>query len=250
MRGDFFAGLRHLFIGFKLLSKPGIRAFVLIPLTINILLFSLSVYMLSHYFSVWMEQLLGWLPNWLGFIETLLWLIFAVLVLVVVAFAFTVLANLIAAPFNGFLSDAVERYLTGQGAPQSKRNLGAEIARSVWRELAKLRYYLPRIIGLIVLGFIPIVNSASPFLWALFSVWMMAIQYLDYPMDNNDVLFPVMRKRLGQQRLTTLGYGSTVLLATMVPVLNWVVMPAAVAGATALWLSEYKGEAQNNTLTN
>lgn len=240
MQGDFFAGLRHLFIGFKLLAKPGIRGFVLIPLLINVLLFSFSIYLLSHYFGAWMEQLLGWLPNWLSFIESLLWLIFAVLVLVIVAFTFTLLANLIAAPFNGLLAEAVERHLSGQAAAQSSRSLSAEITRSVWRELAKLRYYLPRVIGLIVLGFIPVVNSVSPLLWALFGVWMMAIQYLDYPMDNNDVLFPVMRRRLGQQRLTTLGYGTTVLLATMVPVLNWVVMPAAVAGATALWLSDYK----------
>lgn len=240
MRGDFFAGLTHLLVGLKLLSKPGIRGFVLIPLTINVLLFALSIYILSHYFGVWMQQLLGWLPNWLGFIESLLWLIFAVLVLVVVAFTFTVLANLIAAPFNGFLSEAVERYLSGQTPPQSDRSLVAEITRSLWRELAKLGYYLPRVIGLIVLGFIPVINSVSPVLWALFSVWMMAVQYLDYPMDNNGVLFPVMRKRLGQRRLTTFGFGSTVLLATMVPILNWVVMPAAVAGATALWVSEYK----------
>lgn len=240
MQGDFFAGLRHLLIGFKLLAKPGIRGFVLIPLLINVLLFSFSIYLLSHYFGAWMEQLLGWLPNWLSFIESLLWLIFAVLVLVIVAFTFTLLANLIAAPFNGLLAEAVERHLSGQAAAQSSRSLSAEITRSVWRELAKLRYYLPRVIGLIVLGFIPVVNSVSPLLWALFGVWMMAIQYLDYPMDNNDVLFPVMRRRLGQQRLTTLGYGTTVLLATMVPVLNWVVMPAAVAGATALWLSDYK----------
>jgi len=240
MRGDFFAGLRHLLVGLKLLGKPSIRRFVIIPLMINVLLFSLSIYLLSHYFGVWMEQLLGWLPNWLGFLESLLWLIFAVLVLVLVAFTFTVLANLIAAPFNGFLSEAVARHLSGQAAPQNSRGLAAEIARSLWRELAKLKYYVPRVIGLMVLGFIPIINSVSPLLWALFGVWMMAIQYLDYPMDNHGVTFPEMRKHLGERRLTTFGFGSTVLLATLVPVLNWVVMPAAVAGATALWVSEYK----------
>lgn len=240
MRGDFFAGLKQLMIGFKLLMKPGIRGFVLIPLTINVALFALSIYILTHYFGSWMEQLLGWLPSWLGFIEWLLWLIFSVLVLVVVAFTFTLIANFIAAPFNGFLSEAVERHLSGQTAPPSGRNMAAEVSRALWRELAKLRYYLPRVIGLVILGFIPVINSVSPLLWALFSAWMMAIQYLDYPMDNNDVLFPAMRKRLGQQRLTTLGYGSTVLLATMIPIVNWFVMPAAVAGGTALWLSHYK----------
>ena len=201
-----------------------------------------AIYFLGHYFGLWMEQLLGWLPDWLSFIESILWLLFALLLLVVVAFTFTVLANLIAAPFNGFLAEAVERHLTGRVASESQRSLTAEIARSIGRELLKLRYYLPRLLGLIVLGFIPVLNSASPFLWAMFSVWMMSMQYLDYPMDNNDVGFSDMRKLLAKRRLTTFGYGGTVLLATMVPVVNWFVMPSAVAGATALWLKDYQSE--------
>jgi CysZ protein len=245
MRGDFFAGLKQLLVGFKLLGKPGIRGFVLIPLAINTLLFGLSIYLLSHYFGGWMEQLLGWLPSWLGFIEWLLWLIFALFVLVVVAFTFTLLANLIASPFNGFLAEAVERHLSGEEPPETGRSLSAEFGHSILRELAKLRYYLPRLIGLVILGFIPVLNSLSPVLWALFSVWMMAIQYLDYPMDNNDVRFGVMCRRLWQQKLTTAGFGSSVLLATMIPVVNWVVMPAAVAGSTALWLSHYKRRAED-----
>jgi len=240
MGGDFFAGVRHLWVGFKLLSKPGVRAFVLIPLIINALLFMGAIYVLGHYFGGWMEQLLGWLPDWLSFIESVLWLLFAILLLMVVAFTFTVLANLIAAPFNGFLAEAVERHLTGRVANPAQRSLMAEIGRSMARELLKMRYYLPRLLGLVVLGFIPLLNSVSPLLWALFSIWMMALQYLDYPMDNNGVAFPLMRKLLAQRRLTTVGFGGSVLLATMVPVVNWVVMPSAVAGATALWLEDYQ----------
>lgn len=240
MRGDFFAGMRHLLVGFRLLSKPGIRGFVLIPLAINAVLFIAAIYFLSHYFGAWMEQLLGWLPDWLSFVESILWLLFALLVLVIVAFTFTVLANLIAAPFNGFLAEAVERHLTGRTASNSQRSLAVEISRSLGRELLKMRYYLPRLLGLVVLGFIPVLNSASPILWALFSIWMMSMQYLDYPMDNNNVVFADMRKLLAERRMTTFGYGATVLLATMVPVVNWVVMPSAVAGATALWLEDYQ----------
>jgi len=240
MRGYFFAGMRHLLVGFKLLSKPGIRGFVLIPLAINTLLFIAAIYFFSHYFGVWMEQALGWLPDWLSFIESILWLLFALLLLVVVAFTFTVLANLIAAPFNGLLAEAVERHLTGCTGRSSQRSFAAEISRSLGRELLKMRYYLPRLLALVVLSFIPVLNSASPLLWAMFSIWMMSMQYLDYPMDNNDVVFADMRKLLATRRMTTFGYGGTVLLATMVPVVNWVVMPSAVAGATALWLKDYE----------
>lgn len=240
IRGNFFDGIRHLLVGFKLLSKPGIRVFVLIPLTINVLLFSAAIYFLGTYFDGWMEQLLGWLPEWLSFIESILWLLFALLVLIVVAFTFTLLANLISAPFNGFLAEAVERHLTGRNVAGPQRSLMAEVSHSLGRELVKLRYYLPRLLGLIILGFIPLLNSVSPLLWALFSIWMMAMQYLDYPMDNNGVSFARMRQLLGERRLTTFGYGGIVLLATMVPLINLFVMPSAVAGATALWVKDYQ----------
>jgi CysZ protein len=52
-----------------------------------------------------------WLPHswqWLGWI---LWPIFALLVVAVLFFAFALLANLLGAPFNGLLAQAVHELL-------------------------------------------------------------------------------------------------------------------------------------------
>ncbi len=37
-----------------------------------------------------------------------------------------------------------------------------------------------------------------------------------------------------------MGFGGAVMLAVMIPVLNMVAMPAAVAGATAMWVDHYQ----------
>ena len=75
-------------------------------------------------------------------------------------------------------------------------------------------------------------------MWLLFSAWMLALEYLDYPLSNHGRLFPHYRGALRQRRWLALGFGGAVLLLTLVPLLNFIVMPAAVAGATALAVKE------------
>lgn len=240
MRGNLFKGAGYLYQGVKLLPKPGIRHYVLIPLSINILLFSVLIYYAYQQFNLWIAVALEWLPSWLSFLDWLLWLIFAVLILLLVVFTFSLLANFIAAPFNGFLAEAVEKHLTGKAPEVPQRPLATEIIASLARELVKISYYLPRALALLLLSFIPLINTAAPLLWFLFGAWMMAIQYLDYPMDNHRISFAEMKQQLKAERLTPLGYGICVLFAAMVPLLNLIVMPAAVAGATRCWVEEFR----------
>ncbi len=114
MGGNPIRGGGYLFRGFGMLMVPGLRQFVLVPMLINILLFALAIYLLVTQFSLWMEQLLAWVPAWLSFIDWLIWPIFAILVLASVYFSFGLVANFIAAPFNGFLAERVEQRLRGE----------------------------------------------------------------------------------------------------------------------------------------
>jgi len=77
-------------------------------------------------------------------------------------------------------------------------------------------------------------------LWFLYTAWMLAFQYVDYPMGNHGYKFTAIRARLRGRRLLGLGFGAATAAMTLVPVLNFVVMPAAVAGATALWVRELR----------
>src|SRR5690606_31007012 len=83
-----------------------------------------------------------------------------------------------------------------------------DIPRTLGRELRKLAYYLPRLLVFGLLFFmLPVVGQ---FLWLAFSGWMMAIQYLDYPFDNNRVSFTQMREGLTDKRGTTWSFGLVV----------------------------------------
>ncbi len=240
MKGNIFKGFGHLYQGFRLLSKPGIWPYVVVPLIINLLLFSLMISYAYQQFNEWIIAILDWLPGWLSFVDWLLWVIFGLLILFIVIFSFNLLANLIAAPFNGFLAEAVERYLLQEPSTQQPRTLTREVLVSIARELRKMAYYLPRALMLFLVGLIPFITPVAPALWFLFGGWMMAIQYLDYPMDNHRISFARMRLMLQECRLTPLGFGSGVLLVSMVPLLNLIIIPAAVAGATRCWVEDFR----------
>ena len=238
------SGPQYLREGLKLVLSPGLRLFVLLPLAINLVLFVGLIYFAGHQFSLWVDHLMPTLPSWLSFLNYLLWPLFVVLVVLMVFFTFTMLANIIAAPFNGFLSEKVEVVVRGTDdfPAFSWGELIAMVPRTLAREMRKLGYFLPRAIGLFILSFIPVVNLIAAPLWLLFGVWMMAIQYIDYPADNHKLGWNEMLAWLRQKRWQSMSFGGIVYLVLLVPVVNLLMMPAAVAGATLFWVREQGAE--------
>lgn len=237
------SGVDYFFAGFKLIRTKGLKRFVFIPLTVNLLLFSIALYFLTGQIEAgiaWSVDLipdfLGWLKDGLAYI---LWPLAVISVLLVFALFFGTLANWIAAPFNGLLAEKVELHLTGQSLGDTGvLDIVKDIPRTLAREFAKLAYYIPRAIGFLLLLFLlPVVGQV---LWFLFSAWMMAIQYCDYPMDNNRRSFSAMKHAIASKRLTSLGFGAGVMAGTMIPVVNFIIMPAAICGATVYWVEELK----------
>ncbi len=242
--GDFIAGARFLLGGFSLVNQPGVRRFAYIPILINTLLFSAAIWFGVSQFDYWMTALSpAWLPGWL---ETafmwILWPLFAVLIIIVVFFTFTILANIVAAPFNGLLAEAVEKRLSNQPPPeQTMLQLIADTPRMIWNEIRKLGYLLKWMIPLLLLSWIPGLNLIAPLLWIGFSSWTLALDYHDYPLGNHLLGFPEQRALLRQKRGLALGFGMTTLGATMIPVINFLVIPAATAGATQLYVERLRG---------
>lgn len=234
------SGPDYLRQGLKLVLSPGLRLFVLLPLGINLVLFVGLIYFAGHEFSLWVSQLMPELPSWLSFLNYILWPLFVMLVVLMVFFTFTMVANIIAAPFNGFLAEKVEVVVTGKDEfpAFSWAELVAMVPRTLSREMRKLAYYLPRAAGLLVLSLIPGVNVIAAPLWLMFGVWMMAIQYIDYPADNHKLSWQDMLAWLRRKRWASLSFGGSVYLVLLIPVVNILMMPAAVAGATLFWVRE------------
>ncbi|GMR16642.1 MAG: sulfate transporter CysZ [Gammaproteobacteria bacterium] len=237
-------GASYFINGLSLINASGIRRYVLIPLLINILVFSAGLWFAISRFEIFITWALSDLPGWLSWLEWILWPLFALTFYGLVFFGFSIVANIIAAPFNGPLAAAVERHLSGGQNINRNKKFIDEIKDSIGNEFVKLKYSLYLMMPLAFLSLLSfafaLISPLVAVLWMVYTVWVLTLEYADFPMANHAMSFPVIREKLASKRVLSLGFGSLVLLATMIPFVNFLVMPAAVAGATKMYLNEFK----------
>ncbi|WP_346839284.1 sulfate transporter CysZ [Microbulbifer sp. SAOS-129_SWC] len=263
-------GVDALLYGARLLTRRELRRFIIVPLIINLVLFiALTAIMLSQlsglvdylnsllsntpvntehmsWFSAAMAKAAAWLASVFHWLAWLIAIVVALLFLFVYGYLFSVITNIIAAPFNGFLAEKVEEMLTGKAPPAE--SLPSMVWRTLGREMRKLWYFLGWGLVILLISFITSVTVFIPAaLGVLWGAWCMAIQYVDYPLDNHQRPFDELKRVLRRRKLTTLSFGGAVMLAKMVPILNIFVMPAAVAGGTALWIERLRQEGDPGT---
>ncbi|MCF1428405.1 MAG: sulfate transporter CysZ [Shewanella sp.] len=241
------SGVNYFMDGFALIRRPGLRTFVIIPLLINMLLFSVGFYFGYSKLQELLYWVEGQLPEYLQWLNFVIWPLAVLSLIVVMAFVFSSVMNWLAAPFNGLLAEKAEQLLTGKpvntgGALDTVK----DIPRMLGREWIKLKYYLPRAILFLLLFWVPFVGQMlAPLFWFLFSAWMMAVQYCDYPFDNHRVAFDDMKFALKQTRGSAFSFGATVTLFSMIPIVNFIVMPVAICGATSMWVDKYRDAYRN-----
>ncbi|WP_415227249.1 sulfate transporter CysZ, partial [Psychromonas sp.] len=151
------------------------------------------------------------------------------------------------------LAEKTENLLTNSQINDGNfSSLIKDLPRIFKREMQKLAYFLPRMLFCGVLFFIPVLGQIiAPFIWFVFAGWMMAIQYADFPFDNHKIPFNTMKSALGKRLGKTLTFGMLISFFTTLPIINFIIMPIAVCGATAFWVDVYKEDllAQNNQVT-
>lgn len=230
--------------GFKLLIKPGIRQYVILPMLFNIGIFAAFLY---YGFGLVMEYqalLHDWLPDWLDFLSWIIVPIFFIVATLIMAYGFTTLTNIIAAPFNALLSEKVEAIL---GLPHAETEDGISgfikiIPRSITREIKKFISNLKWLLLLFISLFIPGVNILS----LIIGSWLMAIQYLDYPADNHQLSYQQFLEKLKSKRFSSMKFGLSILLVSMIPFANLIIVPAAICAGTLLWHKDFHQTEQEN----
>ncbi len=236
-------GASYFFEGFDLIRTKGLKRFVLVPLFINLLLFSTAFYFLLDYIQLSVDYVINIIPDWMSWIKEglmyILWPLAVIIVLLIFALIFGTLANWIAAPFNGLLSEKVERYLTNESmGDEGLLDVIKDTPRTLGREFSKFGYFIPRAIGFLLIFFLlPVIGQV---IWFLFTAWMMAVQYVDYPFDNHKLSFRNARDALRQRKSKAFGFGIMVNIFSFIPVVNFIVMPVAICGATSLYVDYYR----------
>ena len=137
------------------------------------------------------------------------------------------------------MSEKIEAQLTG--VPVASDVSFAKMAiDAIASQLGKLVYILLWALGLFLVSLIPVVNLVAPVLWVVFGSWLLSLEYFDYPMGNHDIVFAEQKRRLRERRGISLGFGGAVMIMTSIPIVNFIAMPVAVAGATLLWVEQFQ----------
>ncbi len=237
MLSDITTGIQAMARALRLLRQPGIRRYVILPLLINLVIFGGLIWFGYRQFYPLVEWMMSFVPEFLDFLEWLIWLFFGVLAAITVFFTFTPVANIIAAPFNALMAEKIEMHLTGS-AISSNVGFARMAIDAIRSQLGKLFYILLWALGLFLFSLIPLVNLIAPLLWFVFGSWLLSLEYFDYPMGNHNLVFDEEKRRLAARRGISLGFGGSMMVMTSIPVINFFAMPLGVAAATLLWVEQ------------
>lgn len=258
-RPGFFRGLTYPLRGAKLVFRThlGLARYWAFPVLITFgALLGVMVTAVQHRADlvhvVWASfdpttQPASW---WIGALRGLLgWLLAAAAVGIGGLLVLTV-SGVLAAPFNDALSAAVER-IRGQSLPpdSSPGAFFAGVVRTVATETIKLFGYALVMGPLWVVAFVaPVVGG--PVLAVVgftITVAYLAIDYTDWPASRRDTPLRGRAQWLRDHAAPLAGFGVAAWFLLWVPGINLVLMPAAVAGGTLLYLDlETANEAEGS----
>jgi CysZ protein len=249
-RGGLFQGFVALPRGLAfLLKNPRLWPLSALPLLINLVVYSAMAYLAIFHLLPWLVDSLTptALPGFLAkfgdalirIIRGVIYVVCVLLMIVLGAVTFTSVGTVLAAPFNDFLSEAVEAILRHEPSlrPLTLGNLMEDLARTVLQAAWKSAIVLVTFVVTVPLLLIPVVGAiVYTVLNGVVATWFMALEYIDLPMSRAGWTLPSRRKWAGQRRAAIFGFGGAVYLTMLVPLLNFLLMPAAVAGGTILYV--------------
>lgn len=226
-------------------THPGLARFWVPPVLVTGLLLTLVGYFAFELGAELTATLLapptgeGFLSSVGRFLYSAFEWMLALVLMAVGAVAVALLSSVIAAPFNDALSQEVERLQGGvEGPPLTLRHVIADVRRTVALELFKLVLYVAVMLPMFVLSLL--VPGAGQVAYSAFGFGFSAsyfcLDYLDWPAARRG--WPARRRLrlLWKRPGVALGFGLGVWLLLLIPLVNLLFMPAAVAGGTLLFM--------------
>lgn len=239
----FVTGFFSLLNAFRFISKnPRLYKYIAIPFIINVVVFCGSVYWGFDLFGDFVGQYLAPYDTWYWqIVAGAIKLLAALVTLVIVFFTFTVVGNLIAAPFNDVLSEKTEEIIVGRqiGEPFSFRQIGVDLWRVMKDEIRKMSIFIFLMILILGLNFLPGIGSA---LYAVLSVvvtvFFLIVEYTGYIFSRKHLGFAEQRQFIAAHKMSTVGFGLAVMCMLFIPFIQFLTIPVAVVAATQICCTE------------
>ncbi|MCK4623199.1 MAG: EI24 domain-containing protein [Desulfuromonadales bacterium] len=236
----FIRGFSYPLRAVKFLGRnPRLLKYLAIPFVINVLIFSLSVYFGLDLFQGLLKTYAPGIDVWYGVIlYYLAWTVAMLLTAVVVFFTFTVVGNLIAAPFNELLSEQAEALKIGR-KPDERFSVGRfwqESKHAIIVEVKKMSVF---IVGMLLLFAINLLPGVGSLIYAVlapaFTLFFLVVEYLAFVLMRKQMTFNEQRRYLTARPVLMTGFACGIFCLLAIPLVQFFCIPLAVVGATLLW---------------
>ncbi len=232
------------------IKKPELIKYIVIPILVNIVV-AIALYSQLLYFgwqiidglqgniTIWLNQLIANLPQWLGFLTYLvssfiviIRFLLVIILFIVTGFVLTQFGVLLGAPWYGQLSEQLEKYRTGK-VELIELNLVSDLGRAILYELKKLVLIAAAGIPLLLINFFPgigtVISGVGSF---ILTTTIVSLDFLDSCLERRRLKF---RQKLGVvfKSLPASGsFGLVCLGLISIPLINLVTIPLCVASGT------------------
>ncbi len=235
-KGKRFAG--GLGFGFKsvafLFKNPKLWSAALIPAAINIFLFVVTASLLFYYHGSILEEVWARPEAWYFII---LWWIVRILIIplfLILSYFFTlIVGTIIAAPFLTTLSEKTESIFVGRevkGPTDMASNVRGAVTAVIY-----VSVYLLLMIPIFALNIIPFVGSVlSTILGGIVSSFVIGLEYTDYVFDRRGYSLKEKFGSVWREKPLCGGFGLGTSFLLWIPLVNFLTMPIAVIGGTAI----------------
>ncbi len=235
------------FRGFVFLQEhPALIRFLLIPWAL--LLFFLGAFAFLSF--TFFPDLQGWLLGDMeGFFRSVLSIFLAImlgLVAILLAFLFS---QLLSAPIYTRLAAETRSLYTGIPA-RPAGGVYADVVLPILSQAQKIVLFLVPQVPLLLLNLVPVVGSIVYLaLNTVFTLFWIAMDYFDYPLDTESHPLTVTNRiqYVFQHFPMTSGFSATMMLVLYIPVVNLLVLPVGVIGATLLHCDMIQAESNTET---
>ena len=220
--------------GIRLLRRSRVGLYVWPPALLSLVIISLGLWLGISWvdrLGIWARELL---PDWLDFLSSVLVPLLYLILGLIGTWLFGFLAVVLSSPLHGNLAAALAAELAGH-VPAIEQNTWRMILNTIRREGQKLRYQLPRLLGVGLMSFVPVVNVIAAPIGFLLAAWLLAAQFVDLSAENRGLPFTTTLEKLRSHRLAALTFGGCVVLLLAVPLVNFLTVPVAVAGGVVFW---------------
>lgn len=201
--------------------------FFLIPIALNILLFSISYYFVSNITIELIDYLkASWNPEewdfWgasilAGTIGVLIWLILRILFFLLFAFIGGYVILILLSPVLAYVSEKTEQIMNGNQIEFSWKQLFKDMLRGILLAIRNFLIEISLVIVLFVLSFFPLIGFATAPILFLISAYFYGFSFMDYNLERRKMNIKESVDFTRRNKGLAIANGSLFALALLIP---------------------------------